>query len=162
MLSISKIILYLIVAIAFIFCHRQKDGVKITSNNANSIKNTFMKTKNVTYEDYTEYSGESNLDIEQVIDLFESMDWNKDAFLYFPITDINLFQIMFEKNNQFLVEITNDGDDMIYHQKYVSQQECKELINRLFEKNNLDPEILSGFYKVPITSKTLDEVIDGK
>ena len=121
-----------------------------------------MKTKNVTYEDYTEYSGESQLDIEQTIDLFESMDWNRDTFFYFPITDKNLLQVMYHKDNQFLVEITNDGDDMIYHQKYVSQQECKELICKIFEKESLDSGILSGFYKVPIATKTLDEVIKGK
>ncbi|GHS94642.1 hypothetical protein FACS1894207_3200 [Bacteroidia bacterium] len=121
-----------------------------------------MKTKIVTYEDYTQYSGESNLDIEQVIDLFDSMDWGKDAFFYFPITDVNLFQIMFHKENQYLIEITNDGDDMIYHQKYASWQECKKIIENIFEKDNLESEFLSGFYRVPILNKTLDEVINKK
>jgi len=121
-----------------------------------------VKTKIVTYEDYFKYSGKSNLDANQVIDLYELMNWNKDAFLYFPITGINLFQIMFHKENQFLVEITNDSNDMVFHQKYVSQSECKELIIKIFEKESLDSEILSGFYKVPIVSKTLDDVIIGK
>jgi hypothetical protein len=119
-------------------------------------------TKVVTYEDYNNFSGESELNIEQLTDLFELMDWNKDAFLYFPVTDINLFQIISHKDNRFLVEITNDSNDMIFHQKYASRHECKELIRKLFEKDSLDSEILCGFYKVPITSKTLDDVISGK
>lgn len=118
-----------------------------------------MKTKTVTYEDYVNFSGESDLNIEQIIDLYESMNWSKSAFLYFPITDINLLQIAYHKENQFLVEITNDSDEMIYHQKYASQEECKDLITTLFKKDNLDTEILSGFYKVPICSKTLDDIM---
>ncbi|MDR3287472.1 MAG: hypothetical protein LBT27_08510 [Prevotellaceae bacterium] len=140
-----KTILMAIIAIILISCSNSK----ITDN-----------MKDVTFEDYENYSGEKlSLSLEQTIDLFDSMNWNTAVFLYFPITDTNLFQIMYNNENQFLVEITNDSDDMIYHQKYADKETSKELIKEFFEKHKVDAESLTGFFRVPIMSKTLDEVM---
>ena len=49
---------------------------------------------------------------------------------------------------------------MIYHQKYTSRQECREIISAMFERDVLDTEFMSNFYKVPIKSKTLDDVMN--
>ena len=118
------------------------------------------ETRKLTYEDYTELSSESVLSLEQTLRLFDAMNWNGDAFLYFPITPVNLLQIAYEGDNRFLVEITNDSEDMIYHQKYASRQECREIISAMFERDVLNTEFMSNFYKVPIKSKTLDDVMN--
>jgi hypothetical protein len=131
----------------------------ISCNNSKTTDNT----KDVTFEDYGNYSGKELLmSLEQTIDLFDSMNWKTSTFLYFPITDTNLFQIVYNNENKFIVEITNDSNEMIYHQKYADKATSKELIKEFFEKQTVDAESLKGFFKVPIMSKTLDEVMNEK
>jgi hypothetical protein len=121
------------------------------------------ETREVTYEDYCKdnvYNAEDvSLSLEEIMDLFDVMRWCEKSFLYFPITSKNLLQIMSEDKNRFLVEITNDSRAYIYHQKYASRQECREIILAMFERDTLDAEFLSDFYKVPIRTKTLDDVM---
>lgn len=115
--------------------------------------------KIVTYEDYTEYSGESELNIAQLLDLFEIMFWNESTFLYFPINEVNLLQIIGFKNEKYLVEITNDSDDMVFLQKYASKEECKQLIIHHYNSTKIN---LKGFFEVPVNTKTLDEVMNAE
>ena len=115
-----------------------------------------MITKRIKYEDYNKFSGESELSLEKTLELFDLMVWDNDAFLCFPINEINLFQIMFRRQ-KFLVEITNDSDHMIFHQKYASEEECKEIISQFFMDNRIDA--LHDYYKVQIDRETLDQVI---
>lgn len=76
-----------------------------------------MITKNITYEDYQQYSGTSELMVTPAIDLFDQLIWKDGTFLYFDITDVNTFQLMQDKSGQILAEITNDSDDMVFLQK---------------------------------------------
>ena len=41
-----------------------------------------MKTKKVTCEDYEKLSGTSDLYLNQLLDLFGSMNWKEGTFLY--------------------------------------------------------------------------------
>ncbi len=116
-----------------------------------------MITKKIKYEDYNKLSGESELSLEKVLELFDLMAWDNDAFLCLPINEINLVQIMFRRQ-KFLIEITNDSDHMIFHQKYATQQECKEIISQFFMNNRID--VLQDYYKVQIDRETLDQVIE--
>lgn len=119
-----------------------------------------MNTKQITYEDYSSLSGTSELSIEEVIDLFDKMHWQKDAFLYFEINEINTLQIMYLREDTFLLEITNDSEDMIFHQKYGTGQEALAIIKHFYETR--DADTVPGFYLVPINEKTLDQVMLGK
>ena len=122
------------------------------------------ETRKVTYEEYLgneeyEYVEDISLSLEDIFELFDSMDWSNESFLYFPITPLNVLQIWEEGENRFIVEITNDSRACIYHQKYASRQECKDVISTMFEKDTLNAEFFSDFYKVPVRTKTLDEVM---
>ncbi|OWK70938.1 hypothetical protein [Pedobacter sp. AJM] len=117
-----------------------------------------MKTKKVTYEDYEKLSGTSDLYLNQLLDLFGSMNWKEGTFLYFEINNINVLQLSYENDNRFLIEITNDGDEMIYLQKYATYEEAVELIEYYFENEEIGSTI--GFYEVPINTKTLDDILE--
>ena len=123
------------------------------------------ETRKVTYQEYRggneeyEYIEDISLSLEDIFELFDSMDWSNESFLYFPITPLSVLQIWEEGESRFIVEITNDSRACIYHQKYVSRQECKDVISTMFEKDTLNAEFFSDFYKVPVRTKTLDEVM---
>jgi hypothetical protein len=126
------------------------------------------ETRKVTYQEHSEgyeeyeYEEDVTLSLEEILELFDAMDWRNESFLYFPITPLNVLQIWEEGENRFIVEITNDSRACIYHQKYVSQQECKDIISAMFEKDTLNAEFLSDFYEVPVRTKTLDEIMKQK
>ena len=121
--------------------------------------------RNVTYQEYIggyeeyEYIEDIPLSSEEILELFDSMDWSDEAFLYFPIAPLSILQIWEEGEERFIVEITNDSSAYIYHQKYASRQECKDIISEMFERDALDAGFLSDFYKVPVRTKTLDDVM---
>lgn len=115
-------------------------------------------TKKITYEDYSQCSGNREVNLEQALEVFHNLEWSKNTFLYFPINDINLFQIMW-KNDRFLLEITDDSDDMVYLQKYVGYDECKSILIHIF--NTSEFQTLQGFYRVPVMTQTLDDVVNG-
>lgn len=117
-------------------------------------------TRKIKYEDYSRFSGESDLNQEQALDLLRVMEWRKGAFLYFDLNGTNTFQLMNEDDDKFLAEITNDSDDMIFRQKYVSKQEAAELITHFYGTD--DAGTVSGFYEVPTMRKTLDQVLRGE
>lgn len=119
-----------------------------------------MTIKQVTYEDYNSLSGTSELDLSDTLDLFDKMDWQDSAFLYFDINAINTLQIMYLRENQFLLEITNDSEDMVFQQKYGTRQEALAIIQHFYETQNANT--VSGFYEVPVNEKTLDQVMQGK
>ena len=121
--------------------------------------------RDVTYQEYIggyeeyEYVEDIPLALEEILELFDSMDWSNEAFLYFPIAPLNVLQIWEEGEERFIVEITNDSRACIYHQKYALRQECKNIISEMFERDALDAEFLSDFYRVPVRTKTLDDVM---
>ena len=128
--------------------------------------------RNVTYQGYTgnyheyiedyeeyEYMEDIPLSLEEIWELFDSIDWSSDAFLYFPIAPLSILQIWEEGEDRFITEITNDSRAYIYHQRYASRQECRDIISAMFERDVLDAKFLSDFYKVPVRTKTLDEVM---
>ncbi len=117
-----------------------------------------MNSKNVTYEDYESFSGTSLLTLEETLDLFRSMQWKKGAYLYFEISNVSLLQLYFHDAERFIAEVTNDSDEMIYLQKYATADECEEIISRIFLEGNIGDENL--YFRVPITTKTLDDVMN--
>lgn len=120
-----------------------------------------MKTKLVSYDEYEIISGEDvELSLSEIFELIDQFSWNKSSYITFPINEINLFQLLFEDTDKFIVEITTDSTDMVFYQKYASFKEVKGLIQYFFENKDVTKETLFGFYKVPICSKTLDEVIE--
>lgn len=118
------------------------------------------QSKIVTYEDYDNFSGRSALSIQQILDLFGSMNWQSDAFLAFDVDDIHVFQVLFHNHSTFLIEITDDSEEMIYNQRYANYQECIDLIDFYFS-NSTSPDT-TLFHKVPVNLKTLDEVLREK
>lgn len=113
--------------------------------------------KKISYEDYNGLTGHFESSLEQALDIFRIMTWQDGSFLSLDINDVNVLQILFYKQMLFLVEITNDGDDMIYLQKYADSQQCEELLIYYFSSQSVSNT--SGFYKVPIQAKTLDDVL---
>lgn len=119
-----------------------------------------VTTKQITYEDYHYLSGTSELNSVEAADLFSKMDWQDGAFLYFNINAVNLLQIMYLMPDKFLIEITNDSEDMVFHQKYGSGSAALEMILHFYETQEI--HMVSGFYEVPINEKTLDQVMNGQ
>ena len=123
-----------------------------------------MITKKITYEDYKQYTGTSELMVTTAIDLFDQLVWKDGTFLYFDITDVNTFQLMQDKSGQLIAEITNDSYDMIFLQKFVTPVEARELIRFFYTSDEW--QSLAGFYKVPINTTNLQKVMqqetDGK
>lgn len=118
-----------------------------------------MKTKLVSYDEYEIISGEDvEMDPSEIFELIELFSWNRSSFITFPINDTNSFQLVYGDEDKFIVEITNDNPDMIFHQKYATKNEVKELINYIYH-NDITKEVLSKFYQVPVCSRTLDDVI---
>ncbi len=116
-----------------------------------------MTTQQVTYEDYHFLSGTSTLDLSGTLDLFSRMDWQDGAFLYFEINTVNTLQIIYLKTEKFLLEITNDSEDMIFQQRYGTGNDAIALIRHFYETQ--DAGTVTGFYEVPINEKTLDQVM---
>lgn len=119
-----------------------------------------MAIKQVTYEDYNKLSGMSELQLFEALDLFNKMDWQDGAFLYFDINDIDVLQIMYLSEDKFLLEIANDSEDMVFLQRYASRQEAADMVRHFYETR--DSHTVSGFYTVPVNEKTLDQVMQGK
>jgi len=114
----------------------------------------------VTYEDYNNYRAEKKMSTNQIVDLFDIIAWEDGSFITIEISATNVLQFMNEGNDKFLVEITNESDNpMTFHQKFATKKECKEIVNTVLNAKELDAVFLSTFYKVPIMTKTLDEVI---
>lgn len=115
-----------------------------------------MSTKKIVYDDYDKLTGESFLDVDQTLDLFKSLNWQKGAFLYFDVNETEIFQIFYQEEGLYLIEIANDSDDMVYLQKFADTAEAQNLIQYYFENQVV---LASGFYAVPIETKTLSDVI---
>lgn len=117
-----------------------------------------MLERKVTYEDYQELSGESNLNLEEILDLFERLNWTKDTFMYFIINEVNTLQIAFRSTDKYLIEILNDSDGMVFPQKYATKQETISQIEYYYGTSEINT---NGFYDVPVGNKTLDDIING-
>ncbi|RLJ77787.1 hypothetical protein [Pedobacter alluvionis] len=115
-----------------------------------------MNTKKIFYNDYDKLSGESFLDIDQILDLFKSLNWQKSTFLYFDINETETFQIFYQEEALYLIEIANDSEDMVYLQKFADGEQAQSLIQYYFEHQVVSTD---GFYAVPIETKTLSDVI---
>jgi hypothetical protein len=116
-----------------------------------------ITTKQITYEDYHYLSGTSELNSIEAADLFSKMDWREGAFLYFDVNGVNLLQIMYLAQDKFLIEITNDSEDMVFQQKYGPATAALEMVLHFYETQDI--HTVSGFYEVPINEKTLDQVM---
>jgi len=115
-----------------------------------------MNTKEITYEDYSRFSGKSALTLDEALDLFDKMDWKEGAFYYFDINTVNTLQL-YRQSERFLVEITNDSDDMIFLQRYATREDARQWVSHFFGTDHLGD--LEGFYQVAINTTTLDKVM---
>ncbi|KIA93777.1 hypothetical protein OC25_12080 [Pedobacter kyungheensis] len=115
-----------------------------------------MNIKKIVYNDYENFNGESFLELEQALDLFQKLNWQKGTFLYFDVNPTETFQIFYQEEGLYLIEIANDSDDMIYLQKFAKEEEIQNLIQYYFEHQVV---LNDGFYPVPIETKTLSDVI---
>ncbi|RBQ07058.1 hypothetical protein [Pedobacter miscanthi] len=115
-----------------------------------------MNTKKIVYNDYDNLTGESFLDMDQAFDLFGTLNWQKGTFLYFDINESETFQVFYQKEGLYLVEIANDSEDMVYLQKFADADQVRNLIQYYFEHQVVSTD---GFYAVPIETKTLSDVM---
>ena len=118
-----------------------------------------MLKKQVTY-DSEEISGEKLLSMDETLQLFNNIDWYKGAFMYFPIDEKYLFQIMCEGEDVFIIEFT-DTTDATSYQKRVGHDECCEAIVELFEKTEVSPDMLAGFENPDKGKKTVYDSVKG-
>lgn len=100
--------------------------------------------KKVTYQDYGKSERRKVVTLYGMLAIFNSINWDKGIYASFPITDKYLFQIMGEKEDLFMVEIT-DSENLIFHQKYVNRKECRKIIAEMFIKDEVTPEMFEGF-----------------
>jgi hypothetical protein len=122
----------------------------------NPLSVTYDDTDN---EDPDHYSGESKLTLFMTLKLFDGMQWEKGSFLYFPLTDTNLFQIMGDGDGQFLMEFTNDSPDMSFMQKQGTREDCRNMIVKVFGKTSVEPVFLEGFKKILINTPDKKQII---
>lgn len=102
-----------------------------------------MKTRNITY-DSAEYSGESNLNLDDAKDLFEKMNWD-DSFYTLLFGD-SFLQFLTVNPNEITVEIMLNEDDLLVATKIVSIEEGLELIEYYFENDKIGD--ISTFEKI--------------
>ena len=81
----------------------------------------------------------------EVLDLFERMTWQKDAYIYFFVTETNLLRITHERDDIFIIEITDDKEDIASYYRKVKSDECVKIIEKAFERQVLDSDLLDGF-----------------
>ena len=93
-----------------------------------------MKTRNITY-DSVEYSGESNLNLDDAKDLFEKMNWD-DSFYTLLFGD-SILQFLTVNPDEITVEIMLNEDDLLVATKIVSIEEGLELIEYYFENDKI-------------------------
>lgn len=146
-----------IISILFTGCKKTNEEIN------NNVPQTIIIDKSSTFDvtvDSPDFSDETKMTTSQIIDLFDSLNWNTDSFITVGISPTNAIQFMNESNDKFLVEITNDTEEpIVFHQKFANKEECKEIITSVLKSEKLDSTFLSTFYKVPIMTKTLQEVM---
>jgi len=109
--------------------------------------------KLVTYD--SDIVGEEILSEDETLRLFSRINWYKGAFMHFPIDEKYIFQIMCEGEDIFVIEFT-DTVDLLFHQKRVNHDECREAILELFEKTKVQSDMLNGF----ITPEKLEDPLN--
>ena len=115
-----------------------------------------MNAKKVVYNDYDKLIGDSFLSLDQTLGLFITLKWQKGTFLYFDVNETETFQIFYQEEALYLIEIANDSEDMVYLQKFADGEQVQSLIQYYFEHQVVSTD---GFYAVPIETKTLSDVI---
>lgn len=96
-----------------------------------------MTKRKITYEDYSNLSGTSDLAIDDVIFLFEDLDWKQEGtFFTLEFTD-SFMQFLSEDESNLTVEIMLDENDMKIARKNVSHQEAIELIKYYYENDSI-------------------------
>lgn len=115
------------------------------------------KLVNISYCNYqTDELIEEDCTEKQAIDYFKKLPKTDDSFISIGFNDKQVIQFVWERNGKCLAEITNDGLDRVFMQRYATVDECIEMIKTAY---NGDPNNLQGFVPVPIMEKTLDEVL---
>lgn len=95
-----------------------------------------MKTRNITY-DSSNYTGESDLNLEDAKDLFLKMDWSEKGSFYTIIFGDSFLQFIAETPRKIIVEIMLDEDKMLIAVKTLTKEDAVELIEYYFENDNI-------------------------
>jgi hypothetical protein len=120
--------------------------------------NTNYETRSISYCDYeTQREAKvGELTLEETLAVFDNFSFTDNSFISLMIDEAHALQLLGIKD-KILAEITNDGEDMIYLQKYISLEEGRTLIIHFYASDEI--EDLPGFYKVPIMLETLDKIM---
>lgn len=145
----------LFVCMSIISCNNQKsypERIYPRTNDAGKI------VLDITFCNYpTDEYIEKDCTMEETVNYFSELAEDYESFLTIGFNNIQAIQFVWEKNGKCLAEITNDGNERIYMQRYASAEECKDLIISTY--NGEDPNKLPGFLPVPVMEKTLDDVL---
>jgi len=116
------------------------------------------KPKKIIWQDYTGAEKQKKATLYETLLIFDNINWEEDTYAHFPITERYLFQIMGQKDEQFLIEIT-DSENMIFHQKYVNRNECRKTMAQMFIKNQVEPKMFEGFEVAKPPSHIMDKIV---
>jgi len=98
--------------------------------------NQNLKTRKITY-DSSNFSGESNLSLDEAKDLFSRMDWSEKGNFYTLLFGNSFLQFVAHAPNEITVEIMLDEDEMLVATKKISMEEELELIEYYFENDTI-------------------------
>jgi len=93
-----------------------------------------MKTRKINY-DSSNYSGESNLSLDDAKDLFAKMDWSEKGNFYTLLFGDSFLQFITKVPNELTVEIMLDEDNLLIATKTVSIEEGLQLIEYYFDND---------------------------
>lgn len=134
-----------------------------TFNDNKSLKDSLLS---VRYHNYANYRNslitgtiEKKCTEEETIGYFREMPKDNFSFLTITFSKTQAIQFAWQTEENCLVEITNDGNDRIFMQRYASAEECIDIIKATYKG---DPNKAEGFLPVPIMEKTLDDVLSEK
>ncbi len=116
--------------------------------------------REVTIDDYTDNSGTFELTADQTVAAFDAIRWEDGSFITIAVNDTCVLQAYCEEPARLLAEVTNDSDPMVFHQKYVSAGEFRQMIRDVFGLAEANGAFLDGFSPVDIMAETLDEVLE--
>lgn len=153
-MKINKIPIIILICISILSCKNSNNLPSKIYPRANEIGETVLDITYCNYE--TEEYIEEDATMEEAISYFRALVRDYESFLTIGFNNTQVIQFVWEKNGKCLAEITNDGDERIYMQRYASTEECIDMIRYTYTG---DPNTLPGFLPVPIMDKTLDEVL---
>lgn len=111
------------------------------------------------YNPLTNYKEkEKELNISEVIQLFDSLPSQEDSFLKINDTDQELIYRFIHTKNQWMIDHPV-VQGTLHKQRYATKNECNKVINKIYK--GVLPDKLNGFIDVP-KGFTLDDMLEFK